>query len=183
MKGEAHKHFRSASRASPFIRNGNNFIKILQQQSTVSSTPLLHRYRLRQIPWLVHIAPSGNRCVIGKQLQRNTGKQRAEDLQGRGNVEDIVGVLLDGLVPFGGNDDDVRVAGANLLDVADNLLVDMGGCGYPYEGRIRVEQGNGAVLEFPSGKALGVDVGDFFEFEGPPQRGRITYSTSDEDHT
>src|SRR6266446_1869122 len=26
MKGEAHKHFRCASRASPFIRNGNDFI-------------------------------------------------------------------------------------------------------------------------------------------------------------
>src|SRR5947209_7796692 len=104
---------------------------------------LLHRYRLRQIPWLVHIAPSRNRCVIGEQLQRNTGKQRAEDFQGGGNVEDIVGVLLDGLVSFRGNDDDVCVTGANLLDVTDNLLINMGGRGYPYERRIRVEQGNG----------------------------------------
>src|SRR5437667_6297367 len=152
-------------------------------QSTVSSTSLLHRHRLRQIPWLVHMDPSGNCRVIGEQLQRNTGKQRAEDLQGGGDVEDIVCVLLDGLVPFGGTDDDVRGAGACLLDVADNLLVDMGGRGYPYEGRVRVEQGNGAVLEFTGGKALGVDVGDFFEFERPLQRGRITHSTSDEDHT
>src|SRR5207253_7444263 len=103
--------------------SGPNFIVgfstllYMDTTSTVSSTPLLHRHRLRQIPWLVHIAPSGNRCVIGEQLQRNTGKQRAEDLQGGGDVEDIIGVLLDGLVPFGGNDDDVRVAGAYLLDV------------------------------------------------------------------
>jgi hypothetical protein len=39
MKREAHKHFRCALRVSPFMQNGNDFIKILQQ--TPSSARLV----------------------------------------------------------------------------------------------------------------------------------------------
>ena len=90
---------------------------------------LLHRHRLRQVPRLVHIAASRDRCVVGEELERDAGEERAEDFGRRGDVEDVVGVLLNVGIALGGDGEDTRVAGAYLLNVAYDLLVDVrGGC-------------------------------------------------------
>src|SRR5438105_549053 len=187
MKGETHKHF-LALHVSPLhpiweriYSHGNGFIKILHIQHPPHLC-LLHRYRLGQVPGLIYVASPCYGGVVGEQLQGDGCQQGAEHLQCLGDVEDVVGVLANVLVAFGGDDYDVGVAGTDLLDVADDFFVDVRGCSYSDEGGVRVEQGDGAVLEFTGWKSLRVDVGDFFELEGTLQGCGVAYDAADKDH-
>ncbi len=63
-------------RVSDFIVLVSDFIVgfptllLLDNNTFFREVPLLlHRHRLRQIPWLIHIASPGNRGVIREQLQ------------------------------------------------------------------------------------------------------------------
>src|SRR2546423_1672865 len=161
--------------------HGNTIIKILQHLSA-HLTCLLHCHRLGQVPGLIYVAAPCYGGVVGEQLQGDGCQQGAEGLQCLRDVEVVVGVLANVLVAFGGDDYDVGVAGTDLLDVADDFFVDVRGRGYSDEGGVRVEQGDGAVLEFTGWKSLGVDVGDFFELEGTLKGCGVAYAAADKDH-
>src|SRR3954464_5186791 len=45
-----------------------------------------------------------------------------------------------------------------------------------------VDQRNGSMLEFPRGIALGVNIGDFLELEGPFERKRIAGAAAEIEH-
>ena len=92
-------------------------------------------------------------------------------------------MLADGLVTGGGDDEDVGVAGAYLLDVAHHFLVDVRSGGDGDKRSVGVEQGNGAVLEFSGGKTFRVNVGDFLELERTLQGRGIADAAPDEHDT
>src|SRR5579884_267153 len=126
---------------------------------------LFHRHRLRQIPRLIHITPPGYRRMVREQLQRDNSQQWTERLQCLRHVHHIIGMLAYPLVSLGGNNDDTGVTCSHLLDVAHDLLVDMGSRCDGHEWYVGIKQGDRAVLEFPCREAFGVDVGDFLELE------------------
>jgi hypothetical protein len=110
--------------------------------------------------------------MIGKELQRHRSQQGTKHLQSWRHIHNIVGVLPDAFVAFGGDDDDMRVACAHFLDVADDFLIDMRGCGDADQRCLWIQQSDGAMFEFSGGKAFGVDVGDLFELECAFECGR-----------
>src|SRR5271165_7125039 len=81
----------------------------------------------------------------------------------------------------GGDDgDDDAVAGFDFFYVGDAFFVACDGIGIVFvaggeddDREIFVDEGVGAVLHFSGGIAFGVDVGDFFEFEGAFERDGI----------
>ena len=79
--------------------------------------------------------------------------------------EHVLGELADDLVAVGGHRDDVGAARADLLDVADQLGEDGPVVGDDHDGRLVVEQRDGAVLHLAGGVGLGRDVADLLELE------------------
>ena len=61
--------------------------------------------------------------MVREQLQRDDRQQRRERFGRVGHIEHVVGVASDVRVALGGDGEDARVARADLLHVADHLVV------------------------------------------------------------
>ena len=72
---------------------------------------------------MIHIATAADGNVVGQQLQRDYLNERAEQLDGRRDVDDVLDQAANGCVAFGGNGYYAAGAGGDLLDVGDRLLV------------------------------------------------------------
>ena len=73
-------------------------------------------------------------------------------------------------IALGDNSDYAAFTGFDLLNVRDHLFVGTIFGGNYHDGHILVNEGDGAVFHLGSGVALGVDVADFFEFQGSFER-------------
>ena len=99
--------------------------------------------------------------------ERNAGALR--------DVDHVVGVVLDVLVAVGGDRDHVRAAGAHLLDVRDELVVDpIHARRDDDDGRALVEQRDRPVLHLAGRVRLGRDVRDLLQLERALERDRQT---------
>src|SRR5207244_10650519 len=87
---------------------------------------------------------------------------------------------LDLLFALGLNVDHPLVTGSPLHDIADDLVIHRRSRGHGHEGAFRIEQGDRAVLQFPGGIALRVDVADLLELERTLEGGRVAVATPDE---
>ena len=68
-----------------------------------------------------------------------------------------------------GEGDEAAAPGRHLFQVALDFLQDRTPGGQDHHRHVLVDKGDGTVLHFAGGVALGVDVGDFLEFQGPFQ--------------
>src|SRR5256885_884119 len=132
--------------------------------STPAST-LLNGHGLGEVARLVDVGATGDRDVIGEQLEWNDREHRTQRLVRVGNPADIVGEALDLHVAFGGNGDYARIAGATLHDIADELVVRRRPRRDRDERTLGVEQRDGPMLQLAGGVALGVDVAHLLELE------------------
>jgi len=78
-----------------------------------------------------------------------------------------------------GNADDGRATGFHFLDVIQGLLRRCPRSQECDDGRVRRDQGERAVFEFPGGEALGVIIRDFLEFERALKRNRVARAPAD----
>src|SRR2546423_13400796 len=84
--------------------------------------PLLHRYRLRQVSWLVHVPLEVDRHVVGEQLERDCAHYRAGGFFACRDLQNIGGEVVERVVAPGHEREDRGVAGNDLVDVADHLF-------------------------------------------------------------
>jgi hypothetical protein len=103
-----------------------------------------------------------------------------------GHPDHLVGEGHDVLVAVLGDDEGAGTAGADLLDVGDDLLVQLVRgvrAGHDDEHRLAgLDERDRAVLELAGGEALGVDVGDLLELERALQRDRVADVAPEEEH-
>src|SRR3954469_4964211 len=150
---------------SPGVRSSCRPNRSMSTTSTPMPTimALFYGHALGQVPRLVHVVTLGRGEGKGEDLQRNRGEQRRQEGGGLRDVKDVLGVCLDGLVSFFRDDDRLGAPGPDLLDVGDHLGVQgvpaARGRDHDEDGLAFLDQGDRAVLEFPGGKALSVDVG------------------------
>src|SRR5689334_13725881 len=83
--------------------------------------PLFYGHALGEVARLVHVVPLGLGQLCGKNLQRNSGEKRHQQGRCLGDVENVLGVSPHGFVAFLGDHQRARTAGADFLDVTDNL--------------------------------------------------------------
>ena len=145
--------------------------------------PLLHRHRLGEVPWLVHVGAPRDRGVVREQLERDHGEDRRQRLVRVGHPQHLVREPRDRGVALGGHRDHLGVARPALHDVADQLVVDPRPGGDRDQRALDVEQRDRAVLELPGGVALRVDVADLLELEGTLESPRETVPAADEHET
>src|ERR687888_401353 len=152
---------RTASAASALL-----FIRLLYTgDARVVPANLLHRDRLGQVTRLVHVQPTQARDSVGEQLQRQRGQDGLEKGGRSRDEDDVVRVMLDVLVAVGRDRDHVGAAGADFLDVRDDLVVHVRGRRDADDGRFFVEQRDRPVLHFPGRIRLGRDVGDLLQLQ------------------
>ena len=98
-----------------------------------------------------------------------------------GQVQHVLGDLRQAVVPVAHQGQDAPIPGRGLLDVGEDLLrwAIVGHEGD--DGHVLVDEGDGAVLHLPGGIALGVDVGDLLELEGPFQRDGVERAAAEEE--
>src|SRR5699024_7001719 len=76
---------------------------------------------LREVARLVDVEAFGRGQFHREDLQRNGRQQRCHERRGLRNGDDLRGELVDLFIPLLGDDDGVRTAGSDLLDVRDDL--------------------------------------------------------------
>ena len=130
---------------------------------------LLHGHGLGQVTRLVHIVALGLGYMGGKDLQRHGGQQRLHEGRRLRDADNVVSVILDGGIALFRNHDGDGTAGADLLDIGNDLGVQGVAAArrrHDDEDRLAfLNQCNRAVLELAGGKALGVQVGDLLELQ------------------
>ena len=85
---------------------------------------LFYGHALGEVTRLVHVVTLGLGQLCRKNLQRNSGEQRHQQGRRLRDVEDVLGVGPHGFVTFFGDHQGARTAGADFLDVADDLGVE-----------------------------------------------------------
>ena len=84
---------------------------------------LFDRNAFCQVPRLVNVAAAQHRTMIRKKLQGHDGEDRHQKFVVLGNLDDVIHQGAELCIADGGNGDNAAFAGANLLDVGDDLLV------------------------------------------------------------
>ena len=122
---------------------------------------LFHGDGLGEVARHVDVAAPHDGDVVGDELQGDDVEDGGEVLEGFGQLDDVLRQADDLGVAGVDEGDDVALARLYLLDVGDDfvVVVVLGGDGE--HGHVFVDEGDGAVLHFGGGVALGVDVGDF----------------------
>ena len=102
--------------------------------------------------------------MVGQQLQRQNGEQRLQTFQRVGNVNHIVGPLLDVLIAFGRHNNHwpLRAFTSSMLAMTFSYTEFFG---QRKTDGVRIDERDGAVFHLRGGIALGVDVGDFLELQ------------------
>src|SRR5687768_18107026 len=116
--------------------------------------PLFYRHALGQVARLVDVAAAGDGRVVGDELQRDDAQQRLQGFERVRDVDDVVAVAADAGVALGGDGDDLAAAGADLFDVADDLLVLHAAGRDEYHRHALVDERDRAVLHLGGGHAL-----------------------------
>jgi hypothetical protein len=116
--------------------------------------------------------------MIGYKLKRQYGQNGIEWLWHGRHVQNFVGKGGHPVVPLGGDGNDVAFAGFDFLEVTEDFFVGAILDGDDDDRHVFVNKGNGAVFHFAGWVAFGVDVGDFFEFEGAFERDGIVVAPS-----
>src|SRR6476619_936172 len=173
---------------SPGVRSSWRPNRSISTTSTPMPTimALFYGHALGQVAWLVHVVTLGRSECEGEDLQRNRCEQRRQERRGLRDVEDVLGVRLDGLVALFGDHDRLGAAGTDFLDVGDHLGVQRvaaaRGRDHHEDGLAFLDQRDRAVLEFYCGGALGVDVRELLELERALHRHRETDVAAQEQH-
>ena len=134
-----------------------------------------------EVAGLVDVAVFVDGDVVGEELEGDGGEDGGEGFGDAGDGDDVVGDGVDGGVAFGDDGDDFALAGFDFLDVGDGFFVDAVGGGDGDDGHFGVDEGDGTVFHFGGGVAFGVDVGDFFEFEGAFEGGGVVVAAPEVD--
>src|SRR5918996_721291 len=133
---------------------------------------LLDRNGLREVARLVDVEAAQPRDPVGEQLEGQRGEDRLEERRRLRHVDDVVGVVLDVLVPVRRDRDHVRAAGPRLLDVGDDLVVDVDVRRHDDDRRLLIEECDRPVLHLTGRVRLRRDVGDLLELERALERDR-----------
>ena len=88
-----------------------------------ASDGLLDGDALGQVARLVHIAAATKCDVIREQLERDDRHKRSQQLGGRGNLDDVLGLPGGGPIIGVRDRDEHTLARAHLLHVAEHALV------------------------------------------------------------
>src|SRR6266550_8483220 len=64
-------------------------------------SPLLHRHRFRQVPWLVHVTATTDSDVVREKLHWKDFQNRQQRFRSRRDVDHVVGRFFNFLVAFG----------------------------------------------------------------------------------
>ena len=86
-----------------------------------------HRYStvttFGQIAGFIDIVAANHSGMIGQQLQWDYRQEGLQFLQGVRDGKDMIGMILDLAVTFGGDSDDFAAAGLDFLDVANDFAI------------------------------------------------------------
>src|SRR5213083_424248 len=93
------------------------------QRADVPTCELFDGYRLGEITRLIDVTASPHRDIVGQQLQRHDTQHRREQIESLGDLDAVVGELVQSRVAFGHDRDYPAAAGLHLFDVADDLLM------------------------------------------------------------
>lgn len=120
---------------------------------------------------MVDVAASLFGEIISEELPGNTRGEGGELVGRGGEPDDVVCNGAGAFESLGGKREDGGAPGFHFLEVADDLLFGFFVGAEGNDGKLCIEEGDRAVLEFAGRIAIGVDVGDLFEFEGGFQAG------------
>lgn len=104
--------------------------------------------------------------MVAEELHGDAHEDGLDDFMAFGNADDFVHEILGEFAVLGGDADDFSFACLDFLYVGEALFEDFAGGGEEDAGAVFADEGDGAVFHFSGGVALGVDVGNFLEFEG-----------------
>ncbi len=127
----------------------------------------LHGDAFCEVSGLVDVGAFEVGDVVGDELDGDDGEEGLDEVGGVGEGDHDVGEVLEAVVAVGADGDDAAAPGFDLLDVGEGLFVDGVLGAEDHHGELAVDEGDGAVLHLAGGVALGVDVADLFELEGP----------------
>jgi hypothetical protein len=130
---------------------------------------------------LVYITAALDCYMVSQELEGQHRKKRVKGVGYGRYVEDFVGEGGEAVIAFGGDSDDVTFTGFDFLEVAEDFFVGAVLDGDDEDGHIFVDEGDGAMFHFAGGVAFGVDVGDFFEFEGAFEGDGVVVAASEEE--
>ena len=120
----------------------------------------------------VDVGPAQARDAVREQLERQRREHRLEERRRLRDVDHVVRVVLDVLVAVGRDRDHVGAAGARLLDVRDDLVVDVDVRRHDDDRRALAEQRDRAVLHLAGGVRLGRDVQNILQLQRALERHR-----------
>src|SRR5438552_10726607 len=143
-----------------------------RRRASPAARTLSDRDALGEVPRLVHVAAEPHRDVVGEELERNDRDQRRQQIGARGHLDDVLRLRGDRAVARMGDGDDLAVAGAHLLDVAEHPVVGAV-AGHQRDDRQPIgDERDRAVLHLAAGVPLGVDVRDLLQLERALERDR-----------
>ncbi len=119
-----------------------------------------------EVAGLIDITSEGYGGVVAEELEGDDVEDGLEHVYGLGDVDDVVGVVMDLFIAFCGDGDDGSAAGFDLLHGADVLFVEAVLGADADGGGLGIYEGDDAVFELAGGEACGVDVADLFHLEG-----------------
>ncbi len=117
--------------------------------------------------------------MVREELQRHDRERGREQLVGRWDADDLVGVLRDLLVAVGGEGDDHAGARADLLDVREHLLVDGVAERDGHHRQVLVDERVRAVLHLAGRGPLGVDVRELLELQRTLERRGVVHAAAE----
>ncbi len=126
---------------------------------------LFDRDRLGKVPRLINIAAVAVSDVIGEKLQRNNLQRGGEEGVGFRKKYNLVGFVQKLPLIFGGKRHNGRAARLDLLDIAHQLVKKGRVVGQRNNQPPLVNQGDGAVLKFPCGVGLRMNIRNLLQLE------------------
>ena len=97
-------------------------------------------------------------------------------------MDNVVGLGLNVRVILASDGDDRSAAGLDLFQVAHHFVIDGAVRGEKHRRRLRIDQGNGAMLHLGGRIALSVNIADFLEFESAFEGDRIKILPAEVEH-
>src|SRR5437660_2348190 len=107
----------------------------------------LHGYGFGQVSWLVYVLAQLDSYVVGEQLQHHDVEDRGSRFLDRRHHEDVGRHSVERAIAFRHQREDRRVAGDDLVDVADHLVLGRARGAYGDDRKLLFQQGYGTVLQ------------------------------------
>ena len=130
---------------------------------------------------MINLAATGFGYIVGKELLGDDDGDRGDEFVAARDADDVVAVGVDIRVAFGCDGDDGGLTCATLLHIADRLLLIRQIRDRHDDRYLRLEEGDRTMLQLGGVIALGVHIGDLFQFEGALEGGGEHVAAPDEE--